>query len=205
MFERFTEAARRALFFARYEASQWGSAVIGTEHVLLGLLRQPHPIVASLLALSGQPLEALRDEVRAEIESKSKISTSVEIPFTEDTKKALTFTAEEAGRLGHTYIGPEHMLLGLLRVEGCVPEKILTLRHAMRLYAVREELVRLMTGPMAGHMPRNELLDHVARIRSLVDKLFDVVSDPRAATEVAHAIEMELGSLIINLEPGESE
>ena len=204
MFERFTEAARRALFFARYEASQLGSVVIGTEHVLLGLLRQPHPIVASLLALSGQTLEALGDEVLAEIESKSKIPTSVEIPFNEDTKKALTFTAEEAERLLHPYIGPEHMLLGLLRVEGCVAEKILTRRHGMRVDAVREELARLMAGRMAGLMPRSELFDHIARIRSLVDKLFELVSDPRAATEVAHAIEVELRSLVNNLEPGES-
>jgi len=204
MFERFTESARRALFFAHYEASQFGSVVIGTEHVLLGLLRQPHAIVASLLALSDQTLEALGDEVRAEIESRSKISTSVEIPFTEDTKKALTFTAEEAERLLHTYIGPEHMLLGLLRVEGCVAEKILTQRHGMRVHAVREELVRLLAGPMAGLMPRNELLDHVARIRSLVDKLFVVVSDPKTTTEVAHAIHIELNSLVASVSPPES-
>ena len=91
-----------------------------------------------------------------------------------------------------------------MRVEGCVAEKILT-RHGMRVEAVREELVRLVTGPMAGLMPRNELLDHVARIRSLVDRLFEVVSDPKTASDVAHAIHAELNSLVVALSPPESQ
>ena len=96
MFERFTESARRALFFARYEASEQGSATIGTEHMLLGLTRQPQDVVLPLIALSGQSLDSLRKEVQAECLFRPKISTSVELPFTAEAKQAIEFTAEEA-------------------------------------------------------------------------------------------------------------
>lgn len=153
MFERFNESARRALFFARYEASQKGSLTIGSEQLLLGLIREPKGVVASLLALSGKTLKALREEVESQCLFREKVSTSVELPFAEDTKQALAFTAEEADRLGHSYIGPEHMLLGLLRVEGSVAEKVLA-RHGVGLDAVRKERIRLLSGSRAGAPPR---------------------------------------------------
>ena len=200
MFERFTESARRALFFARYEASEQGSATIGTEHMLLGLTRQPQGIVVPLLALSGKGLEALRDEVQAECLFRPKVSTSIELPFTAEAKQAIEFTAEEADRLMHRYIGTEHMLLGLMRVEGSLAEKVLV-RHGMRPDAVRAELVLLQGRPRAGAPPRVDVLNHIERIKALVERLAVVASDPEAITELAHVIHVELSSLVAALSP----
>ena len=108
MFERYTESARRSLFFARYEASQFGSASIETEHMLLGLLREGGltPVLASV------PVERIRREVESRVAVREKLPTSMEIPFSEGTKRALGFGAEEADRLLHAHIGSEHLLLG---------------------------------------------------------------------------------------------
>jgi len=116
MFERYTGKARRAVFFARYEASQYGNPYIETEHLLLGLWREDH-------ALRGILKDTAADsQVRAEIERRIKrnapIGTSLEVPLSADCKKILLFAAEEADRLGQRHVGTEHMLLGLLRVEG---------------------------------------------------------------------------------------
>jgi hypothetical protein len=116
MFERYTEKARRVIFFARYEASQYGSPRIETEHLLLGLLREGHATIEALI-----PNLASGTEIRVEIEKHAvrgeRISTSVEMPLAGEAKRALKFAAEEADRLGHRHVGTEHLLLGLLRAE----------------------------------------------------------------------------------------
>jgi ATP-dependent Clp protease ATP-binding subunit ClpC len=114
MFERYTESARRSLFFARYEASQLGSIAIAAEHLLLGLIRDE----AALAALLPVDFTRLRREIEALIQFKEKLSTSVEIPFAPDAKRALQYAAEEADLLLHSHIGTEHLLLGVLRAEG---------------------------------------------------------------------------------------
>lgn len=113
MFERFTEKARRVVFFGRYEASMYGSPYIETEHFLLGLLRED-PKVADLLP-NTPPLDELRREIEKHIKPRERISTSVEIPLTSQCKRILNFAAEEAERLGHHHVGTEHLLLGILR------------------------------------------------------------------------------------------
>jgi ATP-dependent Clp protease ATP-binding subunit ClpC len=115
MFERFTEKARRAVFFARYEASQYGNSYTQTEHLLLGLWRED-------LALRGILKDTGYDrEIRAAIERVisrgAPISASIEVPLSADSKKALLFATEEAARLGQPHVGTEHLLLGLLRLE----------------------------------------------------------------------------------------
>ena len=206
MFERFTETARRALFFARYEASQLGSVVIGSEHLLLGLTRQPTAVVKSLLVSSERPLNALREELEAECQFREKISTSVEIPFSHEAKRALSFTEEEANRLRHNYIGTEHMLLGLMRVEGSVAAKVLT-RNGFRLDLLRVELVQLRNergspkGSQAGSIPREQMIEQIQRIKDLVERLPALTSDPQATIELVHVIHVELSSLIDGLSP----
>jgi hypothetical protein len=144
MFERYTERARRVLFFARYEASQLGSVTIETEHLLAGLMREGKGLCARIFARAHLPLA----DMRLEIESRSafrgeKVSTSVEIPFSAETKRVLGFAAEEADRLLHDYIGTEHLLLGLLREERSVAASIL-MDKGMRLHTVREDIVQLL-------------------------------------------------------------
>lgn len=115
MFERYTEKARRVIFFARYEASQYSSPEIDTEHLLLGLFRECKQL---LQLLPEGAAEAIRAQVDALPKGPKKIPTSVDLPLTNDAKRVLHYGAEEADRLGHPWIGPEHLLLGLLREKG---------------------------------------------------------------------------------------
>src|SRR3972149_2464567 len=143
MFEKFTEKAKRVLFLARYEASQMGSRVIGTEHLLLGLLKEGEEVTREIFMRSNISVEMLRAELENQGPSREKVSTSVEIPFSEETKKVLTFSEEEAERLLHNYIGTEHLLLGLLRVETSAAGQLLV-DKGMRLFAVREDTVEIL-------------------------------------------------------------
>ncbi|MGH9682613.1 MAG: ATP-dependent Clp protease ATP-binding subunit [Candidatus Acidiferrales bacterium] len=140
MFERYTEKARRVIFFARYEASQYGSPYIETEHLLLGLLREDKALANRFLRSHGS-IESIRKEIEARITVRERISTSVEVPLSQECKRILNFAAEEAERLGHKHVGTEHLLLGVLREEKSFGAEIL-LERGLRLSTVREELSR---------------------------------------------------------------
>jgi ATP-dependent Clp protease ATP-binding subunit ClpC len=143
MLEKFTEKAKRILFLARYEASQTGSKVIGTEHMLLGIIKENEDITAELFARSNINVDLLRGELEARGPSRERTSTSVEIPFSDEVKRVLSFAEEEAERLLHPSIGTEHLLLGLLREESSTAGCILT-EKGMSLYMVREDLVNVL-------------------------------------------------------------
>jgi len=143
MFERYTERARRVLFFARYEASQLGSISIETEHLLLGLIREGKGLTSRIFARSHLSLENIRKEIEGRTVFREKVSTSVEIPFSTETKRVLQHAAEEADRLLHNYVGTEHLLLGILREERSVAAAILS-EKSMRLGSVREDIVQLL-------------------------------------------------------------
>ncbi|HUE84568.1 MAG TPA: GNAT family N-acetyltransferase [Vicinamibacterales bacterium] len=146
MFERYNERARRALFFARYEVSRLGASVIDTEHVLLGLIRQGRGLLPRILELSDVSPVSLRREIEGRTVAGEPIPTSVEIPFSAQTQRVLGFAAEEADRLLHEYIGPEHLLLGLLREDTSDAALILT-SHGLRLDDVRMTIVKLLAEP----------------------------------------------------------
>jgi len=114
MFERYTEKARRAIFFARYEASQFGSPYIETEHLLLGLLREDKGLTNRFLR-SHSSVESIRKQIEGHTIIREKVSTSVDLPLGNECKRVLAYAAEEAERLAHPHIGTEHLLLGLLR------------------------------------------------------------------------------------------
>jgi ATP-dependent Clp protease ATP-binding subunit ClpC len=137
MFERYTEKARRVIFFARYEASQFGSPWIETEHLLLGLLREDREILKRVTPSSVSP-ETIRQEIEAQTPVREKVSTSVDLPLSEACKRVLTYAAEEAERLAHKHIGTWHLLLGLLREEACLGAKILQ-GCGLRLEKLRAE------------------------------------------------------------------
>src|SRR5437899_3102989 len=138
MFERYTERARRVIFFARYEASLFGSLTIETEHFLLGLLREDMNL---LNRLAGSSAKGLREEITARVTISEKVATSIDLPLSLECKRILAYAAEEAERLNHRFIGTEHLLLGILREEKCVAAEILHER-GLRLNAIREELAR---------------------------------------------------------------
>ena len=131
------------MFFARYEASQLGSISIETEHLLLGLIREGKGLTSRIFARSHLSLENIRKEIEGRTVFREKVSTSVELPFSTETKRVLQFSAEEADRLLHNYIGTEHLLLGILREERSVAATILS-EKGMRLNTVREDIVQLL-------------------------------------------------------------
>ncbi len=109
MFERYTEPARRAIFFARYEASQVGSATIETEHLLLGLLRE------DLFLRSQIDAAKIRQSSEAKSRPKARTSTALDLPLSHEAKRVLAYGAEESERLRHRLIGCLHLALGLFR------------------------------------------------------------------------------------------
>jgi len=137
MFERHTEKARRAIFFARYEAGQYGSPYIETEHLLLGLMREDEAL-ARFLRTHGF-IESIRKAIEARITIRERISTSVEVPLSQECKRILNYAAEEAERLGDKHVGTEHFLLGILRDHQCFATCILY-DHEVTPSRVRDEL-----------------------------------------------------------------
>jgi ATP-dependent Clp protease ATP-binding subunit ClpA len=140
MFERYTEKARRVMFFARYEASNFGSPYIESEHMLLGLLREDKTLANHFLKS-----HAAVDSIRTQIEQNSTIGektpTSVDLPLSKECKRALQFGAEESAQFGHKDIGTGHLLAGLLREEKCFAAELLRER-GVELAKVREWLAR---------------------------------------------------------------
>jgi quinol monooxygenase YgiN len=143
MFERYTERARRVLFFARYEASQLGSTAIDTEHLLLGLLRENQGVASRIFEQARVDAMAVHVEIHDAAAGRPKIATSVEIPIAKEAKAALEHAAAEADGLRHPHIGTEHLLLGLLHYPESAAGGILT-RAGMRLGSVRESVVSLL-------------------------------------------------------------
>jgi ATP-dependent Clp protease ATP-binding subunit ClpA len=153
MFECYTEKARRVIFFARYEASQYGSPYIETEHLLLGLLREDRALAKRFLGEVNAE-EGIRSEIERHITSRERISTSVEVPLTLESKKVLNLSGEEADRLGHRHVATEHLLLGLLRLEGSLASKILKARGA-DVAMLREQMAKVSSAQSADVRPKS--------------------------------------------------
>lgn len=145
MFERYNEKARRTIFFARYEASMFGSPYIETEFLLLGLLREDKTLSLRYLH-SHTSFEAIRREIERHETPRDSVSTSVDLPLSNESKHVLGHAGEEADRLGHHVIGTEHLLLGILREEHSFAAALLQ-RHGVTIAAVREDLAK---NPPAG-------------------------------------------------------
>jgi len=179
MFERYTEQSRRVIFFARYEASQYGSPYIETEHLLLGLLREDRAIGFDLLKLNSlASLENIRRDIEAAIERRERISTATEVPLTQECKRILTDAAEEADHFSDPHIGTEHLLLGILRQENCFAARLLT-KYGMTLNDVREKLV---TPGLKGHWrPERLTLPAQVPIGPAVDMVLEAWSARDAA------------------------
>src|SRR2546422_6177979 len=139
MFERYTERARRVILFARYEASQFGSTTIETEHLLLGLFREDRNLVDRFL--HGATSAGIRSEITQRSALRDKVSTSIDLPLSNECRRILAYAAEEAERLNQLHIGTEHLFLGILREEKCVAAQILH-ELGLKVDVVRNELAR---------------------------------------------------------------
>jgi hypothetical protein len=127
MFERYTEKARRVIFFARFEASQYGSPYIESEHLLLGLLRTDLGLLKTFLGSHDIEME-IRAEIEKHIERRERISTAIEVPLSLQSREVLKLAAESAARLAHRHIDTQHLFMGLLRVENSLAAQILMAR-----------------------------------------------------------------------------
>ena len=145
MFERFTERARQVVVLAQEEARTLKHNYIGTEHILLGLLREEEGLAARVL----EGLEITVEEVRAQVArivGQGDEVTTGQIPFTPRAKKVLELALREALSLGHNYIGTEHILLGLVRENEGVAARIL-LDFDADAEKIRNEIIRMLSGP----------------------------------------------------------
>jgi ATP-dependent Clp protease ATP-binding subunit ClpC len=142
MFEKYNEKARRALFFARYEASKLGSRVIESEHILLGILREGEETVNEIFRRFQVKTEDIRREIEGERVFVERISSTAELPLSEESKKILAYASHEAESMLHATVGSEHLLIGILRVEGCTAMRILA-QHGFDVYTVREEVLAI--------------------------------------------------------------
>jgi ATP-dependent Clp protease ATP-binding subunit ClpC len=197
MFERYTERARRTLFFARYEASQMGSVSIDTEHLLLGLLRESKGVIGIVFSRAHVTLDKVSTELYRQSAPGKKVSTSVEIPFSAAAKRVLQHAAEEADRLLHHHIGAEHLLLGLLREESSVAASILR-DYGLRLDEVRQEISRIVepkAEERAAVSPQQDLLSQVDRIKAMVRKLEDAAPGGEEVGELVETIVAMLDDL----------
>jgi hypothetical protein len=138
VFERYTEKARRVIFFARYEASNYGSRYIETEHLLLGLLREDRALFSASPGAATIAAD-IRSEIEKQITVRERISTAVEVPLSHESKQVLMLATEESERLGHRHVGTEHLLAGMLRVEGSLAARLLRER-GLKPGPIREQL-----------------------------------------------------------------
>jgi len=149
MFNRFTERARKVIILAKEEARRFNHDYIGTEHILLGLVREGEGVAAAVLEKMGVSLENIRLEIEKLVQPGPTTQIIGDIPFTPRAKKALELAAEEARSLGHNYIGTEHLLLGLIREgEGIASQVLLNL--GLDLNTVRNEVMELLGSALPG-------------------------------------------------------
>ncbi|HJF77338.1 MAG TPA: AAA family ATPase, partial [Brevibacterium linens] len=144
MFERFTDRARRVVVLAQEEAKLLKHNYIGTEHILLGLIHEGEGLAAKALEGMDISLEQVRDQVQ-EIIGQGQQAPSGHIPFTPRAKKVLELSLREALQLGHSYIGTEHILLGLIREGEGVAAQVLV-KLGADLGRVRQEVIKLLSG-----------------------------------------------------------
>ena len=182
MFERFTDRARRVVVLAQDEARMLNHNYIGTEHILLGLIHEGDGVAAKALESLGISLQAVRAQVEEIIGRGPEPPPAGHIPFTPRAKKVLELSLREALQLGHTYIGTEHILLGLIREGDGVAAQVLV-GLGVDLNRARQQVIQLVTGraelrdtaAMAGDL-RAQLASVAARLAAIERRLKDVAA-----------------------------
>src|SRR3989339_576606 len=149
MFNRFTERARKVIILAKEEARRFNHDYIGTEHILLGLIREGEGVAAAVLEKMGVDLQTIRLEVEKVVQPGPTTQILGDIPFTPRAKKALELAAEEARSLGHNYIGTEHILLGIIREGESVASQVL-LNLGLDLERVKNEIMSVLGAATPG-------------------------------------------------------
>lgn len=149
MFDRFTERARKVIILAKEEAKRFNHDYIGTEHILLGLIKEGESVAAAVLQNLGLSLDTIRLEVEKLVQFGPSTIVSGDIPFTPKAKKVIELAMDEARRLGHNYIGTEHLLLGLIKEGEGVASHVL-MNVGLDLNKVRAEVIKLLGSSTPG-------------------------------------------------------
>ncbi|MBI3795305.1 MAG: ATP-dependent Clp protease ATP-binding subunit [Nitrospinae bacterium] len=148
MFKKFTERARKVIILAREEAEKKQHEYLGTEHLLAGILKDGGGVAIAVLQRLGADLRQIRQEVERHMPPTSTTLVIGDIPFTARAKKVLEFAVEEARSMGHSYIGTEHMLLGLIREKEGVAARILISLN-LHYTEIREQTINLLREPVS--------------------------------------------------------
>ena len=149
MYERFTDRARKVMQLANQEAQRFNHEYIGTEHILLGLIKEGSGVAANVLKNLDVDLRKIRLEVEKLVQSGPDMVTMGKLPQTPRAKKVIEYSMEEARNLDHNYVGTEHILLGLLREQEGVAAQVL-MNLGLKLEEVREEVLSLLGHGMEG-------------------------------------------------------
>ncbi len=178
MFERYTEDARKAVFFGRYEASQFGARQIDTHHLLLGLLKAGRRIAE--FVLKEESLDSFREEF-ASLRTGDRVSTSVDLPLSEECKRALAFAAEEAERVRSRLIAPIHLLAGLVRERHRASEALGG--RAITLEFCRGEMLK--TPPAAAAMDLDAIVQRLPLSRyAAAQRILEAMLQPEVTITV---------------------
>src|SRR6202000_863288 len=143
MYERFTDRARKVMQLANQEAQRFNHEYVGTEHVLLGLIKEGSGVAAIVLRNFDVDLRTILNEVEKIVQAGPDMVTMGKLPQTPRAKKVIEYAIEEARNLGHNYVGTEHLLLGLLREKDGVAAQVL-MNLGLKLEEVREEVLNLL-------------------------------------------------------------
>jgi len=155
MFDKFTDRARKVMALAREEAKRFNHEYIGTEHILLGLVKEGSGVAANVLQNLDIDLKKIRLEIEKIVQTGPDLVSVGQLPFTPRVKKVLEYAIEEARAMGHNYIGTEHQLLGLLREQEGVAAQVL-LNLGLKLDDVREEVIELLGAESAENVKEKE-------------------------------------------------
>jgi len=205
MFNRFTERARKVIILAKEEAKRFNHDYIGTEHILLGLIREGEGVAAVVLQKLGLNLQQIRMEIEKIVKPGPPTVVSGDIPFTPTAKKVIELSSEEARSLGHNYIGTEHILLGLIREgEGVASQVLVNL--GLDLNKVREEIAELLgsniqpgfgTAPQpgqsqaAGHAPHQKIGSKTPALDAFGRNLTQLARDNKLDPVIGRQSEIE--------------
>src|ERR1700759_5295355 len=148
MYERFTDRARKVMQLANQEAQRFNHEYVGTEHVLLGLIKEGSGVAATVLRNMDVDLRKIRNEIEKIVQAGPEMVTMGKLPQTPRAKKVIEYAIEEARNLNHNYVGTEHLLLGLLREQEGVAAQVL-MNLGLKLEDVREEVLNLLGHNMA--------------------------------------------------------
>ncbi|HXG09182.1 MAG TPA: Clp protease N-terminal domain-containing protein [Gemmataceae bacterium] len=177
MYERFTDRARKVMQLANQEAQRLNHEYIGTEHILLGLIKEGSGVAANVLKNLDIDLRKIRLEVEKIIQSGPDTVTMGKLPQTPRAKKVIEYAIEEARNLNHNYVGTEHLLLGLLREQEGVAAQVL-MDLGLVLKDVREEVLNLL-----GHPSPPQVKDSRAELRDLPPETLKAVAELDAEIE----------------------